>query len=343
MSSQQLAVAIIVFTQFGLVGCDAVERARSRFGTTTTDTVVTSTGSGLALGLQAPPTLRPGDEGLLRLSLNNQTDTTVSQVRLELHVPDWIEPMAPRAGERPVTMSALENGTTVFAYGTDDTPLQPGQISAVDQRIRVPAAGSTPRGNAPWTREIRARLLGADGRVLAEVTSAIGVDTTGTTAATATAGDGVPVRRERIGPVQLGMNTAAVKQAASGTRDTTWTEGRARRRGVLVPVGNGTALASLSGDVVTRLEVGNAAVQTEERLGVGSRMSELQAAYGVACAGVIDGRVVVWFARAPGAAFVLNTPAPRNAAQLDVSRIPGTAQVTRWWLSRDVEPCATGG
>ncbi|HEY0670933.1 MAG TPA: hypothetical protein VGD27_01640, partial [Longimicrobiales bacterium] len=264
MKTQQYTIAVLLLVQGALAGCDAVERVRTRFGATTTDTVVTATGSGLALGLQAPPALRPGDEGLLRLTLNNQTDTAVSQVRLELHVPGWIEPAAPRAGDRPVTMVALENGTTVFSYRMDDTPLQRGQLATVDQRIRVPASGITNRGNAPWTREVKARLLAADGRALAEVQSAIAVDSAALAAAMSPApvDVGPPVRRERLGPVQLGMTSAAVKQAAPGTRDTTWSEAGARQRGLVVPLATRNALVVLSGDAVLRIEAGHPAIQT---------------------------------------------------------------------------------
>ena len=139
------------------------------------------------------------------------------------------------------------------------------------------------------------------------------------------------------------MTAAAVKQAAPGTRDTTWSEAGARQRGLVVPIANRNALAVLSGDAVARIEAGHPAIQTDERLGVGSRLSELRAAYGAVCAEVIDGRVVVWFARAPGAAFALDAPAPRSGAELDAGRVPATAQVTRWWLSRDAEVCPSGG
>lgn len=344
MKTQQITIAVMLLVQAPLVGCDAVERVRTRFGATTTDTVVTATGSGLALGLEAPPVLRPGDEGMLRLSLNNQTDSAVTQVRLELHVPGWVQPAAPRPGDRPVTLVALENGTTVFSYRLDDTPLTAGQVATVEQRIHVPA-GSTARGNAPWTREVKARLLAADGRALAEVQTALAVDSVAMAAAASPSNADVapPVRRERLGPVQLGMSATTVKQAAPGTRDTTWSQAGARQRGLVIPIANRTALAVLSGDAVVRIESEHPAIQTAERLGVGSRLSELRAAYGAACAEVIDGRVVVWFARAPGVAFALDAPAPRSGAGLDAGNIPGTAQVTRWWLSRDVDVCPSGG
>jgi hypothetical protein len=323
-------------------GCDTVERARSRFGKTTTDTVVTSAGSGLALGLQAPPVLHPGDEGILRLSVTNQTDTVVSQVRLELTVPAWAQPGPPRVGDRPVTMTALETGSTQFSYRIDDAPLNPGQVQTVTQRIRIPAAGIEGRSTGPWTRTVTARLLALDGRTLSEVRTDLSLDSA-TMAASTTTDAAPPTRRERVGPAELGMSPAAVKQAAPNTRDTTWTQGGAQQHGLIVPVGDRSALALLTGNSVARIEVGHPAIQTAEHTGVGSRMDELRAAYGAPCAEVVAGRIVVRFAEAPGIAFALNTPAPRDAAQLDAGRIPGTAQVTRWWLSRDVEACAAGG
>jgi len=324
-------------------GCEAVDRARTRFGKETTDTVLTATGSGLALGLQAPGALRPGDEGVLRLTLTNNTDTAVSNVRLELIVPAWVEPMPPRAGERPVTLSAQENGSTVFSYGAVDAPLTPGQLQTVDQRIRVPAAGSVARGNAPWTRTVRARLLAANGGTLAEVQTGIAVDSAALVSESTTDDASAITRREQVGPIALGMSAAAVKQTVPNTRDTTWSQGGVRQRGVLVPIANQNAFAVLTGDAVARIEVGHPAIQTPERLGVGSRMSELRAAYGAACADVIGGRVVAWFAAAPGMSFVLNAPVPRNAAEFDPAKISDNAQVTRWWVSKDAEICPSGG
>src|SRR5687767_9401363 len=86
--------AVAAFT-----GCDAVDKARTRFGNATTDTIVTATGSGLSLGLQVPPTMRPGDDGVIRLTLTNLTDTAISNVRVELTLPGWAEPAPPRVGD----------------------------------------------------------------------------------------------------------------------------------------------------------------------------------------------------------------------------------------------------
>jgi hypothetical protein len=94
-----------------LPACDTVDRARSQLGTTDTISVA-STGSGVMLGLQAPGMLRAGEEGVLRLSLTNRTDTTAMHIRLELIVPAWAEPMPPRPGDRDVSMVALAEGGT---------------------------------------------------------------------------------------------------------------------------------------------------------------------------------------------------------------------------------------
>lgn len=176
MRTPQIAVAIVFPVVVSLMGCDALDRARTRFGKTTTDTVITATGSGLALGLNVPPTLRPGDEGMLRLTVNNFADSAVSQVRLELIVPGWAEAMPPRIGDRPVTLSALGDGNTLFAYSLHDAPIEPKRSRSVEQRIRVPAATGSTSGAGASARLVRARLLTADGRPLAQVESQVTID-----------------------------------------------------------------------------------------------------------------------------------------------------------------------
>lgn len=321
-------------------GCDAVERARSRIGTTDTIAAPVATGSGLMLGLQSPGTLRPGDEGALRVAVTNHTDTVVSRVHLELFVPGWVDPMPPRPGEPPVTLTALEEGVTRFSYHLGDRPLEPGSSQAVEQRVRVPVTGITDGGSVPWSRAVRARLLSPDGRPLAEVESELGLDTLGGAAPRPTAGPAVQ-RREQLGPLRLGMSAAEVRQAAPNARDTTWSQEGSQQRGLVVPVGGGSAVAALDGEAVSRIEVADASVRTAERLGVGSRMEELRAAYGSPCADAAAGRVVVWFPNAPGISFALDTPVPQNPAQLreNPGQIPAGARVTRWWVRRGTDSC----
>ncbi|CAN5875448.1 hypothetical protein BH23GEM9_BH23GEM9_07890 [soil metagenome] len=315
--------------------CDSVDRARSRFGTTTTDTlsVVTTSGSGLMLALHAPGVLRAGEEGVLRVSVSNRSDTTARNIRLELIVPGWAEPSPPRLGDRELSMVALPEGGTRFAWRLDETPIGPGQTQSIDQRIRVPMAGAAGAPDSPWSRVVRARLLDTAGEPIAEVEGEISLDAA---MQDTTGAAGGPIR-DQIGAMRLGMTAAALRQAAPAARDTTWSQEGMSQRGAWVTLpGNGRALAVLSGDTVTRLEVRDTVVRTRERLGVGSRLEELRSAYGAACADTGEGTVVVWFANAPGISFALDTPVPADPAQLRSSpdRLPGTARVTRWWLRR---------
>ncbi|MBA2670588.1 MAG: hypothetical protein H0U67_09475 [Gemmatimonadetes bacterium] len=333
-----LSALVLLATLALLPACDAAERVRARFVTTDTMAAIV-TGSGLMLGLQAPGQMRQGEEGILRLSLANQSDTVVTRIRLELIVPGWVEPMPPRQGDREVSMTALDNLATRFAYRMDETPLQPGETQSVEQRIRVPASGPLTDGSEPWSRVVRARLLDADGQLLAEVESQIaleGVHPVDTSTVSAT-GAG----RDQIGPLRLGMNRAALQQAASGARDTTWSNAGASQQGMVTPVSGGRTLIALSGDTVSRLEVRGAAPQTREQVGVGSRMDELVGAYGQPCAFNAEGAVLVRFAQAPGVTFALDTAVPSDAAQARaaLARIPATSRVTRWWLSRDATGC----
>jgi hypothetical protein len=330
---------VVLATLLALPGCEAVDRARSQFGTTDTISVA-ATGSGVLLGLQAPGMLRVGEEGVLRLSVTNHSDTTATHISLELIVPEWAEPMPPRAGDREVSMVALAEGGTRFAYRLQEPPLERGQTQTVDQRIRVAADGVMSGPNAPWNGVVRARLLGASGEALAEVEGHIGLGAA--VAEGATPASGAADRRDQIGPVRLGMPAAALRQAASSARDTTWTQEGTAQRGVWVPLGSDSrTLAVLSGDTVIRLEVSDAAVRTRERLGVGSRLAELRSAYGSGCADAVEGAVIVWFASAPGVTFALDAPVPSDVGELRASPegLPATATVTRWWLQRGAERC----
>lgn len=333
---RRIPVLTVVALLLVVPGCDEMDTLRSRFGTTDTLTVDMA-GTGLMLSLQSSGMLRAGQEGVLRVSVTNRSDTIVSDIRLELVVPEWIEPMTPRPGEREVTMAALEDGRTRFAYTMAETPIDPGQTEHVDQRIRSAGAGmdTVP---AYRSRIVQARLLDAHGEPLAEVESEIVIDRAAT-------GDG-PVSgaagRNEIGPARIGMSASAVSRMDPPARDTTWTEAGVRQEGAWVTVpGGGRVLAVLNGDTVTRLEVHDGTPQTPERLGVGSRLQQLKSAYGDACAELVGSTVVVSFTGAPGTRFALDARTSADAAELrdDPGQLPDEARVTRWWLERDAEPC----
>jgi hypothetical protein len=337
MRSPAPAVASVLLSLLLLNACDAVDRARTRFATTETP-VATATGSGLALGLQTPGVLSRGEEGVLRLTVVNRNDTTVSRVRVELIVPVWVEPLPPRPGEAEVAMMALDEGTR-FAYRLDDTPLGAGDTWTLEQRVRVPAAGPLADGALPWSRTVRAHLLGAQGQVLAEVESEIAL---AGVADDTTSPERSAAPTDRLGPVRLGMTAASLRQSVPAARDTTWSSEGLPERGLVIPLqGGGSAVATIHEDTVSRIEIRDAAVRDRQRLGVGSTMGELRAAYGTPCADVGEGIVVVWFPRAPGVSFALDSPMPQNPAQLrqNPEQIPATARVTHWWIRRGVDRC----
>jgi hypothetical protein len=256
-----------------------------------------------------------------------------------LIVPGWVEPLPPRAGEAEVGMMALEDGGTRFSYRLDESPLNAGETWTLEQRVRVPPRGPLADGAPPWTRTVRARLLGPDGQVLAEVESEIGLDGVAGDAATTSA---AAAPADRLGAASLGMTSASLREAVPGARDTTWSHEGTEARGMVTPLPTGgSAIAVMSGDSVARIEVRDAGVRTRERLGVGSTMDELRAAYGTACADTAEGAVVVWFPRAPGVTFALDAPVPANTAQLrqNPGQIPASARVTRWWISRGAQRC----
>lgn len=338
--------------------CEFVDRTRT--GEVADTTGAAATAGVLALGMEAPGVLRPGEEGTVRLSLTNRGDTIAHGVRVELLIPGWMEPVPPEPGGREVTIATSAEEGTRLAYQMDNPPLQPGETQTVEQRVRFPLGSPVTAGAAPWSRVVRARLVRPDGQPLVEVESEITLDTLGRADTTRLAqspqdtarrdqavpdtarGDQPVIERDRLGPARLGMTTGALRQAAPSARDTTWTREGTRERGQVVPLqGGGRALAVLAGDTVSRIEVRDTIARTRERLGVGSRFEELRAAYGRACADVAEGEVVVWFPNAPGVSFALDARVPQNPAQLRANpeQIPGTARVTRWWLRRGTDRC----
>lgn len=320
--------------------CDYIDRART--GDVVVDTsAVSATAGGFLLAMQMPGPLGAGQEGTVRLSLTNRGDTVPRGVTLDLLVPLWIESVAPRPGERPVTIAASEEEGLHFSYRMDDSALEPGQTQTIEQRIRIPAGGPATAGGARRGQIVRARLVDPAGQPLVEVASQLALDSTAAVDSVAGGGEAA-VEPDGIGPVRLGMTRAAIVNAIPGARDTSWQQEGTTERGLTVPFeGSGRAVVVLAGDTASRIEVRDPGIRAHERVGVGSTLEELRAAYGRACAAVGEGEVVVWFSSAPGLSFALDAPLPQNPATIgeNPERIPATSQVTRWWVRRGTDTC----
>lgn len=325
-------------------GCDTIDRSRDpRAASDTTGGAGT-----LVLNLQTPGLLRPGTEDRVRVSVANRSKEPTGDVRLELVMPGWLEPLPPRPGEREVTIGASTEEGTRLTYRIAGASLGPGQTQSVDQRVRVAAEGPIVQGAAPASRVVRARLLTPGGQALAQVESVLAVEGVAwPDSASPAAADSAPERaanpgaRDRLGPVRLGMSAAELRRQAARARDTTWSQEGNQERGLVVPLDRGgQALAVLSADTVLRIEVRDTITRTREALGVGSRLSQLRATYGEGCAAQGEGVVVVWFPKAPGISFALDARPPRTGpVSRDLDRLPGTARVTRWWLHGGTSRC----
>jgi len=107
--------------------------------------------------------------------------------------------------------------------------------------------------------------------------------------------------------------------------------------------GQGTpVLVRLADGQVDRIAVRGQGVRTGAGLGVGSRLEELNAAYGQPCVAAGErGEVVVWYARQPGVSFVLDMPTPPSpdAVRQDPARLPGSARVRELFVRRGTDGC----
>lgn len=320
--------------------CDYIDRARNGGETAVDTSGVTATAGGFLLAMQMPGAIGEGGEGTVRLSLTNRGDTVPRGVTLDLLMPLWVEPLPPRPGERPVTMTAVAEEGLRFTFTLDDEALGPGQTQTVEQRIRIPDDAPRIGGGGPRGQIVRARLIDPNGQPLVEVASQLALDGEPTDSI---GGPGeAAVEPDRIGAVRLGMTRAAVAASAAGTRDTSWTQEGMQERGLVVPYArSGRAVAVLSGDTVTRIEVRDSTIRVHERVGVGSTLQQLRGVYGRPCAAVGEGEIVVWFSSAPGISFALDAPLPEQPGQIAANpeRIPSSARVTRWWVRRGTDGC----
>jgi hypothetical protein len=208
MPPTRLLAALLVVA---LPGCDQVDRLRGERAPAEPAAAAPRDAPPLSLGLHTPGSVRHGDEGLVRLTVVNRGDTIARGIRVELLVPEWMEPMPPRPGDPEVTLVATDEGQTRFTYRMEDS-LGRGQTRVVEQRIRVAPAPA--QGTMTWSRVVRARLLGASGQPLSEVESEVGLQ-----GAAAPPGDTARVTPSPLGgpPAADTSRTGAAERPAAGT------------------------------------------------------------------------------------------------------------------------------
>ncbi|MBA4159623.1 MAG: hypothetical protein H0X65_19425 [Gemmatimonadetes bacterium] len=343
---------IAVLTLTTLSACEVVDRIRAGSGQ---DTVAARAG-GVTLNLEPPGVVRPGEEATIRLSVWNRADTAVTELRAELLLPAWMEPGPPEPEGTEVTMVSSGEGTRL-SYQMARSPLQPGESRTVVQRVRTPAQHWSGADISP-SRTIRAWLAGPGGHPLgAEVESEVVVDATAFAEGADAAGqrhdlqDAAEIQGDRVGAVRLGMSADEVRQVAPQSRDTTWQAEGTTERGMVVPLRAGAAgqpqaagpnaVVRLVNGRVNGIWVRDRGIRTAEGLGVGSRVEELRTAYGQGCAGVREGRVVMWFPEKPGISFILDAQVPSDLTALrrDPGQIPGSATVRDVFARGGTDTC----
>ncbi|HSK18086.1 MAG TPA: hypothetical protein VK912_03025 [Longimicrobiales bacterium] len=319
----------------------------------------------LVLNLNVANILDWGSVSEVQLTLSNQGSATGRSAHVELYVPSWLEfsSVDPEGTEVSVLRSG---GETRLVYRLGVPALQPGESRTVVQRVRVPprtaavssvpaqtdsatgARAETAMAAVPRDRTLRARLVSPEGDALGSEMSTTmqfaGADNLTApmpTQGAPAAGADPRVTREGVGPVRLGQTVPELRQAVTGTRDTTFTLGEgAQERGVVVPLAGGRSVVALIvDDRVDRVIVRDRGVQTERGLGVGSTFQQLSQAYGRPClAPGAGGGTAVWFPSLPGISFAFDVTAPVSQ-DTAAAGVPATAQVRELWVRRGVDSC----
>ena len=143
-----------------------------------------------------------------------------------------------------------------------------------------------------------------------------------------------------VGPLKL---EAPIDELAGRCvmRDTSFTLGEGiMERGRVVALGGASAVVMLGGDsvpTIARVIVADPSLRTEAGVGVGSDVGAMRAAYGMLCAAMGEGRVVMMAPPLPGVSFAVSqrpSSLPNGGANIDRTpeAIPDSSTITSIWV-----------
>jgi hypothetical protein len=159
----------------------------------------------------------------------------------------------------------------------------------------------------------------------------------GNSAATCVEGGGTPaITAAGVGPLRIGGRVSEVATRCT-VRDTSFSLGEGQtENGRVVDLGGTSAVLMVSNDAeptIERIIVNDAALRTEEGLGIGKTVGALRAAYGRLCAMRGEGNVVVNVSSLPGVSFEVRGDIPVTAnIERQPEAIPDNATISGIWL-----------
>jgi hypothetical protein len=209
----------------------------------------------------------------------------------------------------------------------------------VRQAVRTPPAPVGAAATAP-VFPVRVALLSRAGAPLAaplQDTIRIRPGSERAAGGCATAGSS-PAQRYGIGPVRLGMKSAALRAACPEARDTAWQAEGMAEKGLLVSLAGRAVVAQLAGDSVVRIVAVSPEVRTAVGVGIGSMLGDLRSRYGRLCALEGEGRIALWSPNAPGVSFGL-APADTAGAVAQPDSIRDDVRVASLWIHGKDTPC----
>lgn len=298
------------------------------------ETVVDTTQAPTAVvTLAVPEPMAWNQEDTLVVALANRTAAAIRGGRMQLFVQAPLSAVVAPAGTAGApAVDSVDGGTRVtWELGN----VAQGAAIELRQPVRTPPAPAGAAGTPAFG--VRATLLAPGGAPMGSpVADSVRIRAGSERAAggCATAGT-APAQRYGIGPVRLGMKSAALRAACPEARDTAWQAEGLAEKGLVVSLGGRAVVARLEGDSVTRVLAASPELRTAAGVGIGSTLGELRSRYGRLCAVEAEGKVAVWSPNAPGVSF--GVEAPPAAAPAD--SLPDDRTVSSLWIHGQDTPC----